>query len=120
MFYTAQTALAYSVGSVAGGLANNSMTTAQRAALSPSSTEYHNRYANDLAPKPNITLEAVTNMIKLIRVIGSKIQIAGWSTYVALINSLKLSMLAFYIRLMVCSSHTRFNETNYFKLQSTS
>lgn len=47
-------------------------------------------------------LNAITN--DLIRVIGSKIQIAGWSTYSALINSLKLSMLAFYVRLMVLIS----------------
>ena len=40
----------------------------------------------------------------LTRVVGSKIQIAGWATYVALINALKLSMLAFYVRLMVCFS----------------
>ncbi|KAJ5707490.1 hypothetical protein N7488_007291 [Penicillium malachiteum] len=76
LFYTAQTALAYSVGNAAGGMANNSMTDAERAALSSSSTEFHKR------------------------VLGSKIQIAGWSTYVALINFLKLSMLAFYLRLM--------------------
>ncbi|KAI1828891.1 hypothetical protein DTO027I6_10040 [Penicillium roqueforti] len=76
VFYTALTTLAYKVGSVAHGLANNGMTTAQRAALLPNNPEYH------------------------FRVIGSKIQIAGWTTYVALINALKLSMLAFYIRLM--------------------
>ncbi|KAJ5212602.1 uncharacterized protein N7498_004248 [Penicillium cinerascens] len=76
IFYTTQTALAYSVGNVAHGLANNSMTSAQRASLSPSDPEYG------------------------ARVIGSKIQVAGWTTYVALINSLKLSMLAFYVRLM--------------------
>ncbi|KAJ5288924.1 hypothetical protein N7478_001954 [Penicillium angulare] len=76
IFYTAQTALAYSVGTFAGGLANNSMTTAQRSALLVTDPEYHSR------------------------VLGSKIQIAGWTTYVALINSLKLSMLAFYLRLM--------------------
>ncbi|KAH8693698.1 hypothetical protein BGW36DRAFT_301477 [Talaromyces proteolyticus] len=76
IFYTAQTALAYSVGNVAHGLANNSMTAAQRAALSPENPEYNSR------------------------VIGSKIQIAGWTTYTALINSIKLSMLAFYVRLM--------------------
>ncbi|CRG86688.1 hypothetical protein PISL3812_03698 [Talaromyces islandicus] len=75
IFYTAQTALAYNVGNVAHGLANNSMTTVQRAALSPESPEYN------------------------ARVIGSKIQVAGWTTYTALINSLKLSMLAFYVRL---------------------
>ncbi|GAQ35537.1 hypothetical protein ASPNIDRAFT_194165 [Aspergillus niger] len=35
VFYTAQVALAYSVGNAAHGLANNSMTEAQRAALAP-------------------------------------------------------------------------------------
>lgn len=50
--------------------------------------------------RPN--LNTITN--HLIRVIGSKIQIAGWSTYAALINSIKLSMLAFYVRLMVLIS----------------
>lgn len=44
IFYTAQTALAYSVGNVASGLANNSMTALQRAALSPHDPEYHARY----------------------------------------------------------------------------
>ncbi|KAJ5879212.1 hypothetical protein N7455_002677 [Penicillium solitum] len=76
ILYTAQASLAHSVGSVSGGLANNGMTTAQREALSPDNPAYR------------------------ARVIGSKIQIAGWSTYSALINSLKLSMLAFYVRLM--------------------
>ncbi|KAA8641457.1 uncharacterized protein ATNIH1004_001922 [Aspergillus tanneri] len=75
LFYTAQTALAYSVGNAAHGLANNSMTDAQRAALSPDDAEYR------------------------FRVIGSKIQLAGWTTYSALIWSLKLSVLAFYVRL---------------------
>jgi hypothetical protein len=46
-----------------------------------------------------------------VRVIGSKIQIAGWSTYVALINSLKLSMLAFYLRLMVHTPPTFANDS---------
>ncbi|RAL07866.1 uncharacterized protein BO97DRAFT_428907 [Aspergillus homomorphus CBS 101889] len=76
LFYTAQVSLAYNVGAVAHGLANNSMTDAQRAALAPDSAEYH------------------------ARVIGSKIQVAGWATYTALISFLKLSMLAFYARLM--------------------
>ncbi|CAI7586528.1 unnamed protein product [Penicillium glandicola] len=76
ILYSVQAALAYSVSSVSNGLANNGMTTAQREALSSDSATYR------------------------ARVIGSKIQIAGWTTYSALINSLKLSMLAFYIRLM--------------------
>ncbi|KAH2582165.1 hypothetical protein KXV99_009318 [Aspergillus fumigatus] len=75
IFYTAQTALAYSVGRVAHGLANNSLTDAQRAALSPDDPEYR------------------------AAVIGSKIQVAGWTTYSVLMWSLKLSMLAFYLRL---------------------
>ncbi|RHZ66748.1 uncharacterized protein CDV56_108480 [Aspergillus thermomutatus] len=75
LFYTAQTALAYSVGHDAHGLANNGMTDAQRAALSHDDPEYR------------------------LRVIGSKIQVAGWTTYSVLIWSLKLSMLAFYLRL---------------------
>ncbi|KAJ5834591.1 hypothetical protein N7447_000617 [Penicillium robsamsonii] len=76
VLYTAQASLAHSVGNVSNGLANNGMTTAQREALLPDNPTYR------------------------ARVIGSKIQIAGWTTYVALINSLKLSMLAFYVRLM--------------------
>ncbi|PLB35332.1 uncharacterized protein BDW47DRAFT_128265 [Aspergillus candidus] len=75
IFYTAQTALAYSVGNVARGLANNGLTDAQRSTLSYDSLEYQ------------------------LRVIGSKIQVAGWTTYSVLIGLLKLSMLAFYIRL---------------------
>ncbi|GFF25103.1 hypothetical protein IFM46972_01284 [Aspergillus udagawae] len=75
VFYSAQTALAYCVGAVAHGLANNGLTDAQRAALSPDDPEY--RW----------------------RVIGSKIQVAGWTTYSVLMWSLKLSMLSFYLRL---------------------
>ena len=44
LFYTAQTALAYEVDDAAVGLANNSMTDAQRAALSPTDLEYQQRY----------------------------------------------------------------------------
>lgn len=40
LFYTAQTALAYNVGRVAHGLANNGMTDTQRAALSHDNPEY--------------------------------------------------------------------------------
>lgn len=43
LFYTAQTALAYSVGNVAHGLANNGMTDAQRAGLSLDDPEYRYR-----------------------------------------------------------------------------
>ncbi|RYP85796.1 hypothetical protein DL769_000904 [Monosporascus sp. CRB-8-3] len=74
-FYAVETSLAYAVGAVAKGLANNGMTDNQRLALDPSSDEYK------------------------LRVIGSKIQLAGWSTYSALLWSLKLSLLFLYIRL---------------------
>ncbi|KAK1472371.1 hypothetical protein CCUS01_05755 [Colletotrichum cuscutae] len=75
LFYTVQSTLAYSVGNIAHGLANNGMTDEERAALSTSDPEYQ------------------------LRVIGSKIQIAGWATYSALIWLLKLAMLVFYLRL---------------------
>lgn len=42
-FYAIETALAYSVGAVAKGMANNAMTDEQRAALSPDSEEYRLR-----------------------------------------------------------------------------
>ncbi|RYP90791.1 hypothetical protein DL770_003052 [Monosporascus sp. CRB-9-2] len=74
-FYAVETSLAYAVGAVAKGLANNGMTDDQRLALDPSSSEYK------------------------LRVVGSKIQLAGWSTYSALLWSLKLSLLFLYIRL---------------------
>jgi hypothetical protein len=48
VLYTVETTLAYNVGHVAKGLANNSMTDAQRAGLDPSSDEYHYRYASIL------------------------------------------------------------------------
>lgn len=37
----------------------------------------------------------------LSRVIGSKIQLAGWSSYSVLLWSLKASLLVFYMRLTV-------------------
>ncbi|KAI0201501.1 hypothetical protein F4808DRAFT_128019 [Astrocystis sublimbata] len=75
LFYTSQTTLGYHVGAVAHGLANNGLTDAERAALSPNDPEFQ------------------------ARVLGSKIQIGGWSVYSALMCFLKLSILAFYIRL---------------------
>ncbi|KAI1874532.1 hypothetical protein JX265_004740 [Neoarthrinium moseri] len=75
IFYAAETSLAYSVGAKAKGLANNGMTDEQRLALDPGSPEYQ------------------------LRVIGSKIQLAGWSTYSALLWTMKTCLLVFYIRL---------------------
>ncbi|KAK4112829.1 hypothetical protein N656DRAFT_77915 [Canariomyces notabilis] len=75
LLYSTQSTLGYEVGNLARGLANNGMTDAQRAALSPDSPEYE------------------------MRVIGSKIQVAGWSCYAALMLVLKFAMLFFYLRL---------------------
>lgn len=77
VFYTAQSTLAFFDVNVYGGIANNSMTDEERAALSPTSIEYHNR------------------------VMGSKIQVAGWTTYLLLIFFLRVCMLFFYKRLTV-------------------
>ncbi|KAL1582165.1 hypothetical protein WHR41_09040 [Cladosporium halotolerans] len=73
--YAVETALAYSVGNAAHGLANNGMTPAERAALSPESPEF------------------------ALRILGSKIQLAGWTTYGTLLWTLKGSLLVFYTRL---------------------
>ncbi|KAK4206140.1 hypothetical protein QBC37DRAFT_145338 [Rhypophila decipiens] len=73
--YGIETVLAYCVGAVARGLANNGMTDEQRAALSPSDPEYAMRQT------------------------GSKIQLSGWSTYSVLLWALKASLLVFYLRL---------------------
>ncbi|KAF5510889.1 hypothetical protein CGCS363_v003667 [Colletotrichum siamense] len=75
IFYTIQSTLAYEVGNIAHGLANNGMTDDERTALSTTDPEF------------------------TLRVIGSKIQVAGWTTYSALLLLLKLSMLFFYLRL---------------------
>ncbi|ATY66095.1 triacylglycerol lipase [Cordyceps militaris] len=76
LFYTAQSALGHEVGHAANGSANNGMSETQRESLDPNSDEY------------------------MKRVLGSKIQVAGWSTYVCLMTSLKISMLFFLTRLM--------------------
>ncbi|KAK7457394.1 hypothetical protein Landi51_01527 [Colletotrichum acutatum] len=75
IFYAIETALAHSVGAVAKGMANNAMTDEQRVALSPDSDEYR------------------------LRVVGSIIQLCGWSSYSVLLWSLKASLLVFYLRL---------------------
>ncbi|KAL2128639.1 hypothetical protein VTI74DRAFT_8912 [Chaetomium olivicolor] len=75
LLYTIQSTLGYEIGHLARGMANNGITDAQRAALSPSDPEYE------------------------MRVIGSKIQVAGWSCYATLMATLKFAMLFFYLRL---------------------
>jgi hypothetical protein len=78
LLYSTQSTLGYQIGNLAQGLANNGMTDAQRAALPQSDPEYG------------------------MRVIGSKVQVAGWSCYSTLMVVLKFAMLFFYLRLTVC------------------
>ncbi|KAK6207742.1 hypothetical protein QIS74_12823 [Colletotrichum tabaci] len=74
--YSAETALAYSVGAYWRGLANNGMTDEERRNLDPASEEFK------------------------IRVNGSKTQIAGWITYGCLVLwPAKAAMCTFYVRL---------------------
>ncbi|KAK1989181.1 hypothetical protein LZ30DRAFT_776341 [Colletotrichum cereale] len=74
--YSAETALAYSVGAYWRGLANNGMTDEARRNLDPNSEEF------------------------LLRVNGSKTQVAGWITYSCLVLwPAKAAMCTFYVRL---------------------
>ncbi|KAI4706358.1 hypothetical protein J4E89_009092 [Alternaria sp. Ai002NY15] len=75
LIYTAQCSLGYSLGVHVHGLANDGMTPNERAALSQDDPEFR------------------------LRVIGSKIQVAGWTTAACLLWSLKLCVAAFYLRL---------------------
>ncbi|KAL2757019.1 hypothetical protein ACRALDRAFT_1081040 [Sodiomyces alcalophilus JCM 7366] len=74
-FYGIESGLAYSVGAWAKGLANNGMTDEERAALSPDDPEYQ------------------------LRVMGSIIQLCGWSSYAMVLWSLKSALLVLYMRL---------------------
>ena len=80
VLYAAESTLAYSVGASWHGLANNAMTDEERRLLDPASEEFS------------------------LRVNGSKTQIAGWSTYTALLWMLKLCLCIFFLRLTVGSS----------------
>lgn len=100
IFYAAQSALGYEVGKAAHGMANNSMTPTQRETLSPSDPEYHLRFVHS-ATWFKTAFRLIRDFDLLYRVTGSKLQVAGWAIYAALIWSLKLSMLSFYIRLTV-------------------
>ncbi|KAL4980452.1 hypothetical protein BDW66DRAFT_166562 [Aspergillus desertorum] len=79
--FTVEVTLAYLVGSRYDGLTNSYMTDGQRAALDPNSEEYYNR------------------------IMGSKIQIAGWSLYVMVLWLIKGSLAVFYSRLTTGLSH---------------
>ncbi|KAI9852006.1 MAG: hypothetical protein M1838_002129 [Thelocarpon superellum] len=74
---------AYSVGALYHGLANNDMTDAERAALSPDSHEYQ------------------------LRVGGSKLQLMGWSSNITLLWLLKLCLCLFYSRITTGVFHMR-------------
>ncbi|PBP25511.1 hypothetical protein BUE80_DR003593 [Diplocarpon rosae] len=76
LLYTGLTVAAYFTMNYSNGLANDSMPPELRASLDPSSRQYH------------------------LRVIGSKLQLAGSTTYMVLIFTLKCAMLVFYLRLM--------------------
>ncbi|KAK4664213.1 uncharacterized protein QC763_0083640 [Podospora pseudopauciseta] len=75
LLYTLQACLGYQIGNLAQGLANNGMTDEQRMSLLPSDPEWDRR------------------------VIGSKVQVMGWTSYSTLMLVLKLAMLFFYLRL---------------------
>ncbi|KAK5662337.1 hypothetical protein OQA88_8244 [Cercophora sp. LCS_1] len=75
VLYSVQSTLGYQIGNLARGLANNGMTDLQRQNLLPSNPEFD------------------------MRVIGSQIQVAGWTCYSTLMAVLKFSMLVFYLRL---------------------
>ena len=75
LVYTTQSTLAFWVVNHVNSLANNSMTDTERAELSVTSVEYTNR------------------------VLGSKIQVVGWTMYIILIYFLRMCMLFFYKRL---------------------
>ncbi|KAI1266440.1 hypothetical protein F5Y18DRAFT_425681 [Xylariaceae sp. FL1019] len=76
LFYAAEASLAH-FGVTAGGLANNGLTAMQRQNLDPNGQEY------------------------ALRIIGSKIQLAGWLTSLSLLWSLKACWLFLYVRLTV-------------------
>ncbi|KGO65639.1 hypothetical protein PITC_007570 [Penicillium italicum] len=75
MLFGLETVAAYLVGAKYDGLTNSYMTPEQRAALDPHSKEWSQRVA------------------------GSKVQIIGWSLYVAILWLIKISLAVFYSRL---------------------
>ncbi|KAJ5896873.1 uncharacterized protein N7473_006272 [Penicillium subrubescens] len=81
IFFTLETVAAYLVGAEFEGLTNSYMTPEQRASLSPDSKEWSNRVA------------------------GSKIQVIGWSLYVAILWLVKLALTVFYSRLTTGLQH---------------
>ena len=72
------------------------MTDQQRAALSPDDPEHRLRFVNVQAE-----MREMKSLTDLLRIIGSKIQVAGWTVYTILICALKISVLFFYLQLTV-------------------
>ncbi|KAL2826871.1 hypothetical protein BDW59DRAFT_171688 [Aspergillus cavernicola] len=81
LVFAVEVSLAYLVGAKYNGLTNSYMTDEERATLDPDSQEYHNR------------------------VMGSKIQVAGWSLYVMVLWLIKFCLAIFYSRLTNGLSH---------------
>ncbi|KAL4785887.1 hypothetical protein BJX76DRAFT_366524 [Aspergillus varians] len=79
--FAIEVSLAYLVGARYGGFTNSYITDGARAALDPNSGEYHNR------------------------IMGSKIQVAGWSLYAMVLWLVKFSLAVFYSRLTTGLSH---------------
>ncbi|KAH6687187.1 hypothetical protein F5X68DRAFT_134025 [Plectosphaerella plurivora] len=77
LFYSGESVLAWLVGYLAHGIANNGMTDEERANLSPTNPEYQ------------------------MRITGSIIQLCGWTSYSIVLWLLKGSLLMLYRRLTV-------------------
>ena len=75
LLFTAEVVAAYLVGANFGGLTNSYMTAEERANLDVNSEEHYNR------------------------VMGSKVQVIGWSLYAAILWCLKVCVTALYGRL---------------------
>jgi hypothetical protein len=80
--FAVEVSLAYLVGARYDGFTNSYMTPEARAALDPNSEEYHSR------------------------VMGSKIQVAGWNLYAMVLWLIKGSLAVFYSRLTYASPAT--------------
>jgi hypothetical protein len=83
------------------------MTDIERSALSKDDPEYTWRCVKTAAAidsRRQVKVVANTTL----RIAGSKIQVAGWTTAATLLWTLKLCMVYFYLRLTVglCMSHT--------------
>ncbi|BCS29343.1 uncharacterized protein APUU_70913S [Aspergillus puulaauensis] len=81
IIFAVEVSLAYLVGARYGGFTNSYMTPEQRASLDPNSDEYH------------------------FRIMGSKIQVAGWNLYAMVLWLIKGSLAVFYSRLTTGLSH---------------